>query len=289
MNIKIVIAIITTATLNVSPIRAGDTTKPIWTVTKNVGAPSNALFDPETKTVFVSQISGKGDAKDGVGVVSRLHLDGKMINFEWAAGLDAPKGMARYGKNLWVSDIDRLRRVDAATGDLLETLPVPEANFLTGVAVDSDGTVYIADLLASKIYRYKNEKFTVLAVGESLESPAGLMVDKNQRLIVAAWGLTTDFTTNVPGRLLRIGSGNPTPISDRIGNLYGLVGDDANGWIATDFSSGRVLHIANNAQPRVVLQLSKGIGAAEYISGSSLLIVPELTENRISGYKLSLK
>jgi sugar lactone lactonase YvrE len=194
--------------------------------------------------------------------------------------------MARRGKTLWVSDIDRLHRIDIETGTLMECLEIPDARFLAGVTVDSNGTVYVADMLSSTIHQYRDERITEFAAGDNLESPAGLVIE-DDRLIVAAWGLTTDYTTKVPGRFLAIEKGKPKALSKPTGNLYGLVPEGAGGWIGSDFATGRVLHVTTKAEPRELLKLPKGVGGIEYVPSAKLLIVPEVTENRISAYDLS--
>jgi hypothetical protein len=265
---------------------AAEPLKPVWTITKCVGTPSHALYDPESETLFVSQISGEGDKKDGVGFVSRLDLDGNMLECDWVSGLDAPKGIARRGRTLWVSDIDRLHRIDIPSGKVTQCLAVPGASFLTGVAVDSHGTVYVADMLTSTIHQYRDGEFTVLAAGDELESPAGLLMD-GERLIVAAWGLTSDYTTKAPGRFLALERRKAKSLSNPVGNLYGIVADGAAGWIGTDVATGRVLHVTANSEPRELLNLPKGVGGVEYVSSARLLIVPEVTKNRVSAYDLS--
>src|SRR4029077_16769134 len=127
------------------------------------GTPSHALYDRDSDRLFVSQISGEGDAKDGVGAISLLDLHGNVLNCQWVGGLDAPKGLARRGKTLWVSDIDRLHQIDIESGKVTASHDVPDAMFLTGVTVDSHGTVYIADMLTSSIHQYRDDKFTVFA------------------------------------------------------------------------------------------------------------------------------
>jgi hypothetical protein len=96
---------------------AVDTAEPIWSITQGIGAPSHPLYDPDSDSLFVMQISGVEDDKDGVGVVSRLGLDGNMLAVEWISGLDAPKGIDRQGTTLGVRDIDRLHRIDLRTAE----------------------------------------------------------------------------------------------------------------------------------------------------------------------------
>jgi len=259
--------------------------EPLWTVTECVGAPSHALYDAESDALYVSQISGEGDARDGVGTVSRLGLDGTMRECDWVSGLDAPKGIALHKKFVWVTDIDRVHRIDARTAEVVECLEVPRAKFLTGIAIDADGAVYLADMLASRIYHYRDGRFVVHSSGSELESPSGLAFDEN-RLIVAPWGLTTDYTTKVPGRLLSVERQKARPLTKPLGNLYGLISDGAGGWLTSDFSSGKIFHYSTKAGIRELLQLDPGVGGISYVPSKNLLVVPELTENRISAYDM---
>ena len=51
-----------------------------------------ALSTTAQGELYVSQISGEGDKKDGVGVVSHITPDGHVLMMEWISGLNAPKG-----------------------------------------------------------------------------------------------------------------------------------------------------------------------------------------------------
>ena len=163
---------------------------------------------------------------------------------------------------------------------------MPDAKFLVGTAIDAQGSVYVADMLSSKIFQYRDKRFTLYAAGDALESPSGLVVAA-ERLIVAAWGLTDDYTTKVPGRFIAIEKRKPRAISKSVGNLYGLTSDGAKGWLATDFATGRVLYFTETKEPRELLRLSKGIGGIEFVASRQLLIVAEVTENRISAFDLA--
>jgi len=272
------------------PCLGAEQPKPAWTVHDCAGAPSHALYDPDSESLFVSQISGEGDQKDGVGAVSRLDLNGCVLKCQWVKGLDAPKGLGRDKQKLWISDIDQLRCVEIPSGTVLKNIPIPGAKFLTGVAVDAEGTLYVADMLTSKIHRCQDGKLSTVAAGDDLESAAGLLLEDNQ-LIVAAWGLTTDYTTKVKGRVLSVDlkSLKPKAVALRpLGNLYGIASDGRDGYFVSDWCSGRIFHIAAGEEPRLLLQLPKGAAGIAYVPEVKLLIVPELTQNRISAYDLSL-
>jgi hypothetical protein len=269
--------------------RGAEPPDPVWVVEDCAGAPSHALYDAQSESLFISQVGGAGDEKDGDGVISRLNLKGDVLQCTWAAGLNAPKGLARHAGMLWVSDIDELCAIEISSARVVKRVAIAGARSLAGVAVDPDGSVYAADILNSRIYRHHEDKDIASASGPILESPAALLL-QNGRLIIGAWGLTTDYTVKVVGRclVLDLTTNDLTPLSSApVGSLYGLASDGGEGCLASDWSTGRVLHLCRNAEPRELFRLPPGAAGITYVPAKRLLVVPELKENRISAYDLS--
>jgi sugar lactone lactonase YvrE len=59
--------------------------------------------------------------------------------------LNAPKGMARVGDELWVTDIDRLRRFVLPLGDPSPDVLLPGATFANDLAADGRGGAWVSD------------------------------------------------------------------------------------------------------------------------------------------------
>src|SRR5699024_7826108 len=77
--------------------------------------PDSAAYDPKVKVVYMGQFGGdKLDttAKDGNGKISKLSVDGKVIEERFLPSggekLNKPKGIWVHGNRLWVTDIDAL-------------------------------------------------------------------------------------------------------------------------------------------------------------------------------------
>ncbi len=114
-----------------------------------------------------------------------------------ARGLRDPKGMAPLGQGLVVADVDRLMWVSLQTGQvrpfaLPRAFPHPP-RFLNDVTSSPEGTVYVSDTRANRVYRL-NARGEVERWVE-VPSPNGLWLEGDTLYVVS-------FTS--PARLYRI-------------------------------------------------------------------------------------
>ena len=261
-----------------------------WTVTDSMEAPESAYWDAASGFIFVSQITGAADDRDGTGRITKLEADGTIVSPEWVAGLNAPKGLRSCNGNLWIADIDEVVGVDISTGRTVSRIKVDGASFLNDVACDKDGTLYVSDTLLSRIYRIKDDQVSLFAEGDDLEFPNGLLVEGN-RLIVAAWGKPEpDFTTKVPGRLfsLDLQTKEKTLITPEPGgNLDGVEIDGKGGYIVTDWIAGKVLQITSAGDIHTLREFEPGTADHAFITTGNVLILPHMSENKVGAYDLS--
>ena len=97
-----------------------------WIVTSpDLSSPEGVAFDGTN--LFISNVGGEGSDKDGEGWISRLSLDGEVLEAKWIDGLHGPKGMAVRGDKLFVSDIDAYHVIDIPTASIENTYPVEGA------------------------------------------------------------------------------------------------------------------------------------------------------------------
>ena len=64
-----------------------------WETDPTLTTCESVLYDQERDVLYVSNINGQPDGKDGNGFISKLNLDGKVTELEWVKGLNAPKGL----------------------------------------------------------------------------------------------------------------------------------------------------------------------------------------------------
>jgi sugar lactone lactonase YvrE len=205
-----------------------------WTVADGVETPESAYVDTASGSIFVSMVAGEPGARDGNGRIMKLAPDGTVVAAAWVTGLNAPKGLRSHDGTLWTADIDEVVAIDIAEGRVVSKLKIDGAQFLNDVAVADDGTVYVSDMLASRIYAVKDGSATIFAEGDDIEYPNGLLVEGN-RLIVGGWGKPEpDFSTKVPGHLfaLDLTSKQKTLITPMpLGNLDGVESDGRGGYV----------------------------------------------------------
>jgi len=282
-----------------SPPAATVPQKPItfegaWTVAGDgIDTPESAYVDVGgSGDVFVSLVGGMPNQKDGNGRIMRLGIDGTVKSPDWFIGLNAPKGLRSHKGTLWTADIDEIVGIDIATAKMSSKIKVDGAQFLNDVAVGADGTVYVTDMLASRIYALKNNKASVFAEGEDLEYPNGILVE-GDHLVVGGWGKPeADFSTKVPGRLYKLDlkSKKKTPITpEPTANIDGVESDGKGGYIVSDWFAGKIYRIGSDGKLETLAEFPQGTAdvGLEVLPTRSLLIIPHMNEGKIVAYDLA--
>ena len=262
-----------------------------WVV-QDMRTPESAYLDEGSGYLFVSQIDGQPNEKDGKGRISKLGLDGTVVAADWFTALNAPKGLRSFGGTLWVADLDEVIGIDIATAKENARVKVDGAVFLNDVAVGADGTVYVSDMLGTKIYAINGGKAAVFAEGEQLEYPNGLFVE-GERLIVGGWGSkpAADFTTKVLGRLysLDLKTKQKTLITKQpLGNIDGVEQEARGGYLVTDYLAGKLIQVSPSGESRVVRTFKPGLADHTFLyAQGDVLIAPHMNENTVAAYDIS--
>jgi len=251
--------------------------------------PESALPDPASGIIYVSNVNGAADGRDGNGYVSKVAIDGKLMAEKWVTGLDAPKGLALFNGKLFVADLDKLVEIDVASGTITTKHEAPGAKILNDVAADSEGRIYVSDWPGNAIWRLADGKFEKWLEGDQLKAPNGLLVESD-KLIVAAWGnMAADFSVKVPGNLLTVSLSDKT-VADLgdgkpVGTLDGLEPFDAESYIVTDFMAGKVLQISRSGAVKELLVLSPGSADLGFVPSTRTAIVPMMVEGKVVAYR----
>jgi hypothetical protein len=278
--------------------QADATLTPVWNLTTGFAAPESAYYDAASNAVFVSSINGQILEKDGNGYISRLSLDGKMVTEKWAAGVHAPKGLRSARGVLYAADIDAVVGFDLTSGKEVSRVTVNGAQFLNDLATAPDGTIYVSDSAALKIFEVRGATSSVFVEGaEVVEQPNGLLVDGG-RLILGTIG-----PAPVPGAARGGGARGPAPSGhlyafDRVskqrtlvttqpvGGIDGIELDGSGGLLVTDVIGQRLLRVGRTGEVTVLAKFTAGGADFGYVAARKLAIVPFLFSNSVAAYDL---
>lgn len=239
----------------------------------------SVIYDQANNVLYVANINGAPDGKDGNGFISKVNLDGQVTELNWVKGMDAPKGMGIANGKLFVTDIDRIHEIDIASSKITKTHKAEGAMFLNDVATDDAGKVYVSDTGAGVVYLIENGKLSKWL--ENIQSPNGLLVDNNQLFVL---GFESKALSSVD-----LTSKQVSLKVDSIDNGDGLepVGDG--GYLASSWN-GMVHYVSPEWKSTTLLNTTaQQINAAdiEYIADQKLLLVPAFFKNKVVAYEFS--
>ncbi len=281
-----------TAAILAAPAQAEPPRKPpekLWELA-GFDAPKSVLYDARTDSYFVSCINGDPTTRDGNGYISQVSGDGRLLHRIWFPGLNAPKGMAIYGDYLFVADIDQLVVIHKLKAKLMGRHPALPSRYLSDVAVDGLGRVYVSDMLGDAIYRLENGVFDKWVESAALMGPNALKV-VNDKLWVAGWGrIVRGFETSEPGHIVAVDL-ETKKIKDvgqgyAIGNLDGLepIGDDR--FLVTDWVAGGLLLVDQYGRSQVLADLPQGSGDMGFNPLLKQIVVPLMADGKIVAYQV---
>jgi sugar lactone lactonase YvrE len=206
----------------------------------------SGLVNPESAAqdakgdIYVSEIGEFN--KDGDGKITRISIDGKLSTF--ASGMDDPKGITFIGKSLYVTDKNRVLKVepDGKWTVFGSTMAFPQTPvFLNDITSDEAGNLYVSDSGNLKsggaIYKIAHNKKITLVLDENtpeILAPNGLWIIKNDLYEV-------DFSSGI---LYKINLKNKSisKIAEGFGGGDGLI-RSGNNFFVSDWKNGKIFKV----------------------------------------------
>jgi sugar lactone lactonase YvrE len=190
--------------------------------------------------IYVSEIGEFN--KDGDGKITRISIDGKLSTF--ASGMDDPKGITFIGKSLYVTDKNRVLKVepDGKWTVFGSTMAFPQTPvFLNDITSDDAGNLYVSDSGNLKsggaIFKIAQNKKITLVLDENtpeILAPNGLWIIKNDLYEV-------DFSSGI---LYKINLKNKSisKIAEGFGGGDGLI-RSGNNFFVSDWKNGKIFKV----------------------------------------------
>lgn len=190
--------------------------KPKSLIVGDVGfsTPESVEYYAAEDVYLVSNINGSPFDAAGNGFISKMNPAGDILDLKWIDGtkeginLNAPKGMAIVGNNLFVADINQVHVFELPSGQQKTSITIQGSTFLNGITPSNGDEVYVTDSGFNQgfeasgtdaIYKVSADgAYTAILKDKDMGHPNGiLLVDKN--LMVVTFGSGEVFSVDKKG------------------------------------------------------------------------------------------
>ena len=243
-------------------------------------APESVVYDPLRNLLYVSNYTEplKEGSSYGRHSISKVDLNGNIIEQEWITGLSCPTGITIYMDKLYIVERFGVVVYNLSTHTVDKKHYIKTTDFLNDITISPEGTIYVSVSGTNRIYRIEDERVEVWLDHDSIPNPNGLLYH-NSTLYAATIG--DGSVKNIDPENKRITTvcyvgegtldgiqdcGNGLLVSIFQGNLY---------WVSTD---GTKTELLNTRDDKTFL------ADFEYIQSKELLIIPALWNNKLLFY-----
>ena len=193
--------------------------------------------------IYVSEIGEFN--KDGDGKITRISIDGKLSTF--ASGMDDPKGLTFIGKSLYVTDKNRVLKVESNGKWMVfgSTMAFPQTPiFLNDITSDEAGNLYVSDSgnlsAGGAIFKITQDKKITLILNENtpeILAPNGLLVVKNDLFEV-------DFASGILYKI-NLKTKSILKFAEGFGGGDGLI-KSGDSFFVSDWKNGKIFKLQRN-------------------------------------------
>jgi sugar lactone lactonase YvrE len=252
--------------------------------------PESVLYDAEQDVYFISNINGGPFEADDNGYISRVNAESLQVESKWIDGgkteitLNAPKGLAIVGDELYVTDITLIRKFDRRSGQPKGEISVRGTTFLNDLATDGSST-YASDSGlklnngefapsgSDAIYKIAGNNAQKVASGSDLNRPNGLALVDGK-----TWAVS--FGSN---ELYAIDGGKKTTIVKLPkGSLDGLLVLPDGSFLVTSWDAKAVYRGRPDGTFELAIENLDSPADLGYDTKRHRLLVPHFMESRVS-------
>lgn len=246
----------------------------LWETDSVLSTPESVLFDETSGVLFVSNIGIQGE--DSTGSISKVDLDGNIIENNWVTGLTGTKGMGLHNNLLYAAENKAVAVIDIDKGALVRRVSIDSAQFLNDITIDANGVVYVSDTEAGKVYTIEND--TASLYMENLPYLNGLLsVGDTLYLLTDGKFVKADAQKNIH------------TITEGIeGFADGIVKVNDSEFIVTGWA-GMIYHVAADGTNTVLSDTrEQQVSAADpgYNPLTNTLYIPTFATNTVVAYKV---
>jgi sugar lactone lactonase YvrE len=248
-----------------------------WEISDQLHSPESAAYDSKRNVLYVSNFRN-----DGHEFLSRVGMNGTVLELEWVSGLDRPTGVRIHNDKLYAVERSGVAEIDIDEGKIVRRFPIADAGFVNDLAFDDAGVLYVTDSRKGSVYRIANDGTTEVWLEEGSVPGVNGILAVGSRLLVGATGdasiKSVDLATKAMTTIVKLDEGSV---------MDGIVPDGRGGFLISDYN-GRVYRVQPGGEPELILDISASGGKTadiEYVPDHGLLIAPSLGESRLRAYR----
>ncbi len=250
--------------------------EPLWEINEGFRSPESVIYDAKNEVLYVSNVNGY--TKNGLGYLSRVSLDGQVLDQKWMEGLNGPTGMAISEGKLYVVDIDHLVQIDINNQEITGRFPAPDSMpGLNDVSINPDQRIFVSGSFSKTIYELKNEGLEVWFQDDQFRDANGLFAEKNDLYFVGYY-------------LRKISLSDQTiqsVVTDSLlFDLESVEQDGRNGYFITAIGERPIWHLTSEYQLNPILERETFSADIEYINDKKMLLVPS-GNNRLFAFRVT--
>jgi sugar lactone lactonase YvrE len=254
----------------------------LWESKKSFSISESILYDKKRDVLYVTNFDqynqGNPQIKQSI---SKVSMDGSIINLNWVDGLKNPLGMKIHNDQLYVAERFQVARIDLDSGKVLERYPIKGSAFINDLTIDDKGVIYITDSRKNVIWKLENGISEEWLSGEEIGDPNVIFYHDNKLFFgnSADRGLKmVDPATKEIRLIAKLDEGFIDGF--RIDNQGNYLVSIWQGVLYRITPEGIVTRIMDTTTP------GTNIADFEYINEKNLLIIPTFYGNTIVCYEL---
>ena len=293
MSLLLLVSVVGCSTFKKQEEAKTNTPQIAFEVTEGIRYPESIIYSDKHKAFFVSNVaSGDQLEKKSLGYISKISPDGKIVEAKWVAGLRAPKGLLVLGDDLYVTDINRVVKINILTKKITKTFQHKGTKFLNDLAVDNEGRIYVSDMFNDVIYRIEKNKMVSWLKDPRVAGCNGLFTDGKEHLIAVRWGVNIDQKSPLPhsrGDITIIPLANKTDIThmnEIQGHLEGIAVDNKGTLWISDWVFGDIYTMTKQGKTQKMFNLGYGAADLTVAKELNLLAVPQMNDSKLIFIKL---
>jgi sugar lactone lactonase YvrE len=250
-----------------------------WRTDTILEIPESVLYDPEGKLLYVSCIANRENPEDA-GYIARVDLQGNILVQKWVTGISFPKGLAKIGDKLFVTELNSIVEIDIPSAEITKRITIDSAIFLNDLTTDPKGNLYASDTRGNAIYKISDGAPSLL-LAEKNPGPNGLLFEE-ERLLMTSNGKEAFLMMDHDSKELAI-------LADSILRGDGIAYAGIPGHYLVSRWPGQVFMVyPDNSKATLLYTEDKSIQTADiaFATDLELLFVPTFFGNNVVAYKL---